>query len=225
VYQKNIYGDKPFVSFKRVINELGAPYNKLELASFHSVSKGITGECGLRGGYMELVNIDKEVMAQILKLRSIVLCPNTIGQMMVELMVNPPKAGVNSAAIVERHERESKLIFDGLKTRAKLLTQKLNSIPRITCNEIEGAMYAFPRIDITESAIAAAKAKGMVADVFYCGEVLKNTGLMLVPGSGFKQRDGTYHFRITNLIYNTEEFDGALENLKIFTKKFFETYP
>lgn len=83
MYQNNIYTDKPFVSFKKIINELGAPYNKLELASFHSVSKGITGECGLRGGYMELVNIDKEVLAQILKLRSIVLCPNTIGQMMV----------------------------------------------------------------------------------------------------------------------------------------------
>ena len=38
---------------------MGAPYsNKLELASFHSVSKGITGECGLRGGYVEYWNVD-----------------------------------------------------------------------------------------------------------------------------------------------------------------------
>ena len=225
VYQRNIYGEKPFVSFKKVINDLGAPYNTIELASFHSVSKGLSGECGLRGGYMELLNFDKAVLAQILKLRSIVLCPNTVGQMMTELMVNPPKAGVNSPAVVAKYEQESKLVYDGLKTRARLLTQKLNAIPHVKCTEIEGSMYGFPTIEMTASAIAAAKAKGMAPDVFYCGQVLENTGLMLVPGSGFKQRDGTHHFRITNLIYNTEEFDGALESLKVFTAKFFQTYP
>lgn len=83
VYQANIYGDKPFISFKKVINELGPPYNCIELASFHSVSKGLHGQCGLRGGYMELLNFDKEALAQILKLRSIILCPNTIGQLAV----------------------------------------------------------------------------------------------------------------------------------------------
>jgi alanine transaminase len=35
----------------------------VELFSFHSTSKGVTGECGLRGGYVEAVNIDTEVEA------------------------------------------------------------------------------------------------------------------------------------------------------------------
>jgi len=30
----------------------------VKLASFHSLSKGIFGECGIRGGYMELTNFD-----------------------------------------------------------------------------------------------------------------------------------------------------------------------
>jgi aspartate/methionine/tyrosine aminotransferase len=85
VYQKNIYAEKPFISFKKIMNDLGAPYNTIELASFHSVSKGLHGQCGLRGGYMELCNFDKEARAQILKLRSLILCPNTVGQMMVRL--------------------------------------------------------------------------------------------------------------------------------------------
>jgi alanine transaminase len=83
VYQKNIYGSKPFISFKKIIHDLGAPYNKIELISFHSTSKGLLGECGLRGGYMELENIDPYVQGQILKLRTITLCPNTIGQLTV----------------------------------------------------------------------------------------------------------------------------------------------
>ena len=37
------------------------PFNKAELISFHSTSKGIIGECGIRGGYFETTNIDPKV--------------------------------------------------------------------------------------------------------------------------------------------------------------------
>jgi glutamate--glyoxylate aminotransferase len=38
--------------------EMGEPYaSGLELISFHTVSKGVYGECGLRGGYFEALNI------------------------------------------------------------------------------------------------------------------------------------------------------------------------
>jgi aspartate/methionine/tyrosine aminotransferase len=33
--------------------------DSVELISLHSISKGIIGECGLRGGYFETHNIDK----------------------------------------------------------------------------------------------------------------------------------------------------------------------
>jgi alanine transaminase len=68
----------------------------------------------------------------------------------------------------------------------------------VTINEIEGAMYAFPQIKFSKKAIEAAGKQE--PDLFYCLEVLKNTGIVLVPGSGFKQQKGTYHFRITTLI-------------------------
>lgn len=52
VYQENIYSEtKPFVSAKKVLRSMGEPYSSsVELVSFHTVSKGSTGECGLRGG-------------------------------------------------------------------------------------------------------------------------------------------------------------------------------
>lgn len=54
VYQDNIYGDNKFYSMRSVMEELGDPIkSNLELVSMHSVSKGFTGECGLRGGYFE----------------------------------------------------------------------------------------------------------------------------------------------------------------------------
>ena len=63
VYQNNIYTDVPFISFRKVLAEMGEPYsNKVELISLHSTSKGLLGECGLRGGYMETVNLDNYVV-------------------------------------------------------------------------------------------------------------------------------------------------------------------
>ena len=40
-------GGKPFLSFKRVVRET---CSEVELASFHSCSKGVVDECGLRAG-------------------------------------------------------------------------------------------------------------------------------------------------------------------------------
>ena len=68
----------------------------------------------------------------------------------------------------------------------------------VTTNDIEGATYAFPQIKFSKKVIEAAGKQP--PDLFYCLEVLKNTGIALAPGCEFKQRPGTYHFRITTLI-------------------------
>jgi len=58
VYQRNIYDEKKqFVSAKKIALETPGCEN-LQLISFHSASKGFIGECGRRGGYMELHNIE-----------------------------------------------------------------------------------------------------------------------------------------------------------------------
>ena len=35
----------------------------------------------------------------------------------------------------------------------------------------------------------------MSPDSFYATNLLEETGICVVPGSGFKQKPGTYHFR------------------------------
>ena len=39
------------------------------------------------------------------------------------------------------------------------------------------------------------KAQGEQPDAFYCNKLFEETGISVVPGSDFKQKDGTYHFR------------------------------
>ena len=81
VYQKNVYKDDiEFISMRQALHELGEPYsNSVELISFNSVSKGMLGECGLRGGYFEAHNLSESASATLFKLKSIELCSNTIG--------------------------------------------------------------------------------------------------------------------------------------------------
>ena len=112
----------------------------------------------------------------------------------------------------------------GLVDRAQLLSKTFNEMRNTTCSEIQGAMYAFPRIHLSQSAIKAARDLGMQPDFFYCLNLVNETGIMTVPGSGFGQRDGEYHFRITNLVTPTEKMQTTLESLKKFNDKFHDQY-
>ena len=77
VYQANVYTeDKPFVSLRKIAIE-NSMNNRI--ISLHSASKGYTGECGLRGGYMHMRNIPELLRENMLKLASIGLCSSTIG--------------------------------------------------------------------------------------------------------------------------------------------------
>ena len=81
---------------------MGEPYSDtVELISMHSISKGLIGECGLRGGYIETHNLDMFAADMLNKLKSVELCSNTVGQVASYLMVDPPKEGRESSECVE----------------------------------------------------------------------------------------------------------------------------
>ena len=101
-----------------------------------------------------------------------------------------------------------------LATRAKLVADTLNTIEGFRCNVVQGAMYAFPQIHLPEKvrrapchiltpggvqAVTAAGEAGQAPDVFYAFSLLEETGICVIPGSGFGQLPGTFHFRTTIL--------------------------
>ena len=221
VYQENVYDDaRPFVSFKRVASELGAEAAGLQLVSFHSVSKGFLGECGMRGGYFELSGFDPEVRAQLLKLVSIGLCSNVMGQIAVGLMVKPPRPGDASH---KTYAAERDAILSSLRRRASKLVAGLNALEGVTCNEAQGAMYAFPSITIPPKAQAAAEAEGKAPDTFYALALLEATGIVVVPGSGFRQKEGTWHFR-TTFLPPEADMDSVIEQMATFHSGFMAQY-
>ena len=54
-------------------------------------------------------------------------------------------------------------IKDSYRKKAKMTTEVLNSMENVKCNEVAGAMYAFPRITLPKKAIEAAKVSCLVS--------------------------------------------------------------
>jgi len=221
VYQTNVYDPSmKFHSFKKVLRSMPELADKVELVSFHSTSKGIVGECGMRGGYLELVNIHPETKEQVYKSLSVNLCSNLPGQVMCDMMVNEPKPGDPS---YESYQAEFNGIFESLQRRALKLVKGLNALEGVTCNPSSGAMYAFPSIAMPQKWLDACKGRGVPADTQYCLDLLDATGICVVPGSGFGQVDGTYHFR-TTFLPQEDQMEKVSERLAKFHSEFLAKY-
>lgn len=205
VYQDNIYRTgESFTSFAKAMaetNETG-----VSLFSFHSTSKGYLGECGQRGGYMEVRNVPADVMAQVLKMQSVSLCANLPGQVVLYSLVAPPQVGAPSRAL---WERERSTILGELKERARLIADGLNTIPGFRCNEVAGAMYAFPRFELPAGR----------TDADYCMALLEQTGICVVPGSGFGQLPGTAHFR-TTILPPRDQLEEVVRSVRAFHQSY-----
>ncbi len=81
-------------------------------------------------------------------------------------------------------------------------------------------MYLYPTITLPQKAIEQAKKEGRAPDEFYCFRLLDATGICVVPGSGFGQKEGTLHFRTTFLAPGTEWVGKITE----FHKKFMDEF-
>lgn len=198
VYQENIYQPKtlPFVSFKKVLRDFAKNgkteqekqiAQDVELVSFHSISKGVSGECGRRGGYFELANVQPDVEAEIYKMASVNLCPSVQGQIGVDLLVRPPKQGEPSYALFQE---ETKAIHETLLNRSRKMASKFNELSGVHCGEAQGALYLFPEITLPKAAVDKAKQESKSPDNFYCLRLLDATGICVVPGSGFGKMPG-----------------------------------
>ena len=74
-----------------------------------------------------------------------------------------------------------------LRRRRDLTVTMLNAIAGISCVRPEGAFYAFPRLEIEGT------------DWDFVRALIKETGVVVVPGGGFGQRPGSQHFRVVFL--------------------------
>ncbi|KAJ1295629.1 hypothetical protein BS78_01G237900 [Paspalum vaginatum] len=221
VYQENIYTyEKEFHSFKKIARSMGYGEGDISLVSFHSVSNGYYGECGRRGGYMEVTGFNSEVKKQVYKVASLSSCSNISGQILMSLVMNPPKVG-DESYISYQAERDS--ILSSFARSAEAMVCAFNRLERVTCSKAEGAMFVFPSVHLPKKAIAAAEDSNTEPDVFYALRLLENTGIVVVPGSVFGQVHGTWHFRCT-ILPQDEKIQLIISRFMAFHEAFMEEF-
>lgn len=93
-----------------------------------------------------------------------------------------------------------------LESRRNLMLEKVSDIDGIDLVAPQGAFYAFPSIEIEN-------------DAQFCVDLLKATGVVVVPGSGFGQKPGSSHFRIV-ICPNEETIGKAFSLIGDFYKEY-----
>ena len=123
----------------------------------------------------------------LLKLASVNLCSNTMGQVLTYLMVSPPKS---DSDLHVRYVREKEGVLGALHEKAVMIRESFEKMRGMSCFGRIGAMYLFPRLG---------KLPQGATDFDYCMRLLETTGLCTVNGAGFGQKTGTSHLRIAFL--------------------------
>ncbi|XP_061111965.1 alanine aminotransferase 2-like [Conger conger] len=156
VYQDIVHMEGcEFISYKKVLFEMGPEYSDtVEMASFHSISKGFMGECGLRGGYMELLNVNPAVMQLTHTLISTMSCSSVMGQIALDILADPPQVGDPS---YPTYSEEVLCRRNMLAWNIRLAQDVLGGLPGVICQPVMGGIYVYPRLHLPSRAVEQAK--------------------------------------------------------------------
>jgi alanine-synthesizing transaminase len=102
--------------------------------------------------------------------------------------------------------------IEKLTRRRDMTVSMLNDISGISCVKPEGAFYAFPRLHMEQS------------DNHFVAELIKETGVVVVPGTGFGQVPGTQHFRVV-FLPNEQILERAYNSIGDFYQKYLQKFP
>ena len=191
IYDQLTY-EKPFVSAANVTKDV-------PVVGLNGFSK-VYQMTGWRLGYMYFKGEGKQLDALkdgVEKECRIRICANTPVQIAATAALNGPQDFVKD--IVER-----------LRQRRDFSWKRLNEIEGISTTKPEGAFYIFPKIE--------GIGKRWKDDMDFVVSLLKETGVLIVNGSGFDPVYGKDHARIV-FLPPCEELEEAYAALEGFMKK------
>src|SRR3954470_12917446 len=174
VYDKVLYDDVRHTAS-------GSLSDDVLTLTFNSLSKSYRS-CGYRAGWL-VVSGDKRAAADYIEglnmLTNMRLCANVPGQYAIQTALGG-------------YQSINELIAPGgrLRRQRDLAYELITAIPGVTCVRPQAALYMFPRLDAAMYPIAD--------DRQFFLELLQETRVMLVQGSGFNYPDNQ-HFRIVFL--------------------------
>ena len=198
IFADEIY-DKLLFDGKKQIS-VGALNKDVSCITFGGLSKNYMVP-GFRIGW-GIVSGRKEVLADYIEAINKILRARLSANHPEQYGIKPCLEG-NQDHLVEAMKK--------LSRRRDLTVEMLNAIPGISCVKPEGAFYAFPRLEMKQP------------DNHFVSELIKETGVVVVPGSGFGQVPGTKHFRVV-FLPNEQILEKAYKAIGSFFVRYQEKY-
>lgn len=163
--------------------------------TFGGLSKNYRS-AGFRGGWLVLSGARQQASSYIegiLFLASARLCPNV-----------PTQYGIQTA--LGGYQSIGDLVQPSgrLYKQMSLLYERLTAIDGISCMKPKGALYMFPKIDLSKFDIKD--------DEQFIYDLLVEQKVLMVPGNGFNYK-GNDHFRIVTLP-NLDELNEAIDRIE-----------
>ena len=196
VYDKVLYEDVKHTA-------IGSLSEDVLTLTFNSLSKSYRS-CGYRAGWM-VVSGDRKPARDYIEglnmLSNMRLCANVPGQWAIQTALGG-------------YQSIDELVRPGgrLRRQRDLAHELITAIPGVTCEKPQAALYMFPRLDPAVYPI--------VDDQQFFMELLQETRVMLVQGSGFNYPDNQ-HFRIVFLPHE-DDLREAIGRIARFLAQFRE---
>ena len=189
IYDKLLIDDVQHISTASLDSELSC-------ITFNGLSKSYLGP-GLRIGW-GIASGEQEIMGDYIEAINKILRSRLCANHPIQYAVKPCLQG-DQAHLPQ--------VLEKLRRRRDITTKMLNGIEGISCVSPQGAFYAFPKLH------------GVADDNHWVSELIKSTGVVTVPGSGFGQRPGTAHFRVV-FLPQEDTLVSAYEKIAAFHKEY-----
>jgi len=189
IYDKLLFGDNKLTS-------IGSINPEASVITFGGLSKNYMVP-GFRIGW-GIVSGRKEILSDYIE---------AINKMLrARLSANHPEQyGIPIA--LDGNNEHLVLAMEKLTKRRDITVEMLNAIDGISCVKPEGAFYAFPSVELKNG------------DNQFIAELIKETGVVVVPGTGFGQKPGTNHFRVV-FLPQENVLEKAYKNIASFYAKY-----
>ncbi|MDZ7392916.1 MAG: aminotransferase class I/II-fold pyridoxal phosphate-dependent enzyme [candidate division KSB1 bacterium] len=174
IFADEIYDKLIFDGLRHV--SIAALNPEVPVVTFNGLSKaylvpGFRIGWGVVSGKPERVRDYVEAINKLLRAR---LCANHPEQWAIKVALEGDQSHLHD-------------VMERLTVRRDLTVRMLNAIPGISCAKPEGAFYAFPSLEVPGT------------DEEFVRALIQETGVVVVPGSGFGQKPGSKHFRVVFL--------------------------
>jgi len=190
IYDQLTY-DEPQTPMARIAGDV-------PVIGFNGVSKVYLAP-GWRVGYAYFCDSNRELDP---------LYDAMIRQARIRICLNSP-AQIASIAALRSDGSHLKETMSKMRARRDLIHKRLNAIDSISTRLPEAAFYIMPKIELRER---------WANDVEFVKDVLKETGVVFVPGSGFGAEHGAGHFRSV-FLPPEDMIDEAMNRLEGFMTK------